>query len=399
MLGLNKVLAIYVGPSGYAIIGQYQNFLQALSAFSSGALANGITKYTAEYKGNPTKQISIWKTSGTVSVFSGLGIAVVVLFLFPVVNTNIFNGVLNDDIRYWLSVSFVFMMLNSYLLSVLNGMKEVKRYVIINISGSFITLLITSLLAYLWSLDGAVIALTINQAINGLVSIFIISRVNWFSWSMLFGRLDKKILYGLAKFSVMALVAAICLPLAQIIIRKIIVHNISWAVAGYWEAINRISSITITVATTTLTLYYLPRLAEIKTKREIKSEIQKIVAFIFPLSVFCCIIVYFLRDYIISILFTGDFFPMRVLFFGQLFGDCVKILSWLFSFALLAKEKWREFVFCEISSVIFLILINFLFIRLLDWEYLSYAYLITYVFYLSIISVCFFRSVYRKMPE
>ncbi len=43
-LMLNKVLAIYVGPSGYAIIGQFQNVASILVSFSGGVLATGVTK-------------------------------------------------------------------------------------------------------------------------------------------------------------------------------------------------------------------------------------------------------------------------------------------------------------------------------------------------------------------
>ena len=49
LLGINKVLAIFVGPSGYAAIGQFQNAIQMLTTFATGALSSGVTKYTAEY--------------------------------------------------------------------------------------------------------------------------------------------------------------------------------------------------------------------------------------------------------------------------------------------------------------------------------------------------------------
>ena len=47
---INKVVAIYVGPSGLAIIGQLQNFMELIVTFSNGAITNGVVKYTAEYQ-------------------------------------------------------------------------------------------------------------------------------------------------------------------------------------------------------------------------------------------------------------------------------------------------------------------------------------------------------------
>lgn len=53
---INKVIAIYVGPSGLAIVGQLQNFMELIVTFSNGAISNGIVKYTAEYQTIEQKQ-------------------------------------------------------------------------------------------------------------------------------------------------------------------------------------------------------------------------------------------------------------------------------------------------------------------------------------------------------
>jgi len=56
MFILNKILAIYVGPSGYAAIGQFQNFIQMVTTFAGSAINTAVIKYTAEYHGDETKQ-------------------------------------------------------------------------------------------------------------------------------------------------------------------------------------------------------------------------------------------------------------------------------------------------------------------------------------------------------
>lgn len=63
LLGINKVLAIYTGPSGYALVGQLQNAVQIFSTFASGAISTGVTKYTAEYGGASDRQEKLWRTA------------------------------------------------------------------------------------------------------------------------------------------------------------------------------------------------------------------------------------------------------------------------------------------------------------------------------------------------
>ena len=49
---LNKVVAVYVGPAGYGVIGQFQNFVGIVSTLASGGVNTGVTRYTAEYVGD-----------------------------------------------------------------------------------------------------------------------------------------------------------------------------------------------------------------------------------------------------------------------------------------------------------------------------------------------------------
>ncbi|MEL6948786.1 MAG: DegT/DnrJ/EryC1/StrS family aminotransferase [Pseudomonadota bacterium] len=66
LLGLNKILAIYVGPAGYAVLGQFQNAVQMITTLASGAINTGVTKYTAEYGEDAPRQHAVWRTAGTI---------------------------------------------------------------------------------------------------------------------------------------------------------------------------------------------------------------------------------------------------------------------------------------------------------------------------------------------
>ena len=78
LLGLNKILAIYVGPTGYAALGQFQNAVQMITTFASGALNTGVTKYTAEYYEDEVRQHTVWRTAGTIALLGSLTTAILV---------------------------------------------------------------------------------------------------------------------------------------------------------------------------------------------------------------------------------------------------------------------------------------------------------------------------------
>ena len=81
LLGLNKILAIYVGPAGYAALGQFQNAVQMITTFASGALNTGVTKYTAEYYQDEVRQHTVWRTAGTIALLGSLTTAILVDYL------------------------------------------------------------------------------------------------------------------------------------------------------------------------------------------------------------------------------------------------------------------------------------------------------------------------------
>jgi len=348
MLGLNKILAIYVGPAGYAAIGNFQNAVQMISTFASGAIRTGVIKYTAEYHDEEEKQRQVWRTAGTVSVLGSI-ITGITLTIFSDQAAELF---LHDkkygSVFVWFSVTLVLFLFNTLLLAVLNGKKEIKKYIVANIAGSLFSLVVTSFLAVQFGLKGALTALAIHPSFAFIVTLYLCYKADWFKFSYLFGSLDKKVLVNLSKFTAMAFTSAACVPVSHILIRGHLGDTLGLDAAGYWEAMWRLSSAYLMLVTTTLSLYYLPRLSELKKPSEIRKEIIKGYRIILPFAVVCGLVIYFLRDFIISLLFTKDFAAMSQLFAWQLVGDTLKIGSWILAYLMLSKAMMKLFMASEI---------------------------------------------------
>lgn len=349
LLGINKILAIYVGPAGYAALGQFQNAVQMIITLASGAINTGVTKYTAEYQDNETQQRKVWQTAGTIALIGSLLLSVLVLIF----RERLARGFLGDaglsTVFVWFTATLVLFVFNTLLLAILNGKKDIPRYVLANIAGSLLALCITALLVVNWGLLGALIALAVYQSLAFFATLYLCLQTPWFRWRELVGRVDLPVAKNLAKYTAMALTSAAVLPLSHILIRNHLGETLGWTTAGYWEAMWRLSAAYLMLATTTLSVYYLPRLSELKTGAEIRKEILSGYRLILPVAVGCAILVYFLRDFVIVTLFSADFQPMEALFFWQLIGDVLKIGSWLMGFVLTAKAMMGFFIGSEIA--------------------------------------------------
>ena len=282
--------------------------------------------------------------------------------------------------------------LNALFLAILNGKKEILKLVVANIAGSILSLLVTGFLAVQYHLYGALIALSIYQSIAFFVTLFLCYKANWFKISYLFGRIEPQIAKNFAAFALMALVGAICVPLSQMVIRSYLSQEFGLNYAGYWEAMIRLSAAYLMLVTTTLGVYYLPRLTELTHLDEIKKEVYLGYKFIFPLAVVGGLCIYVLRDWIITFLFNHAFMPMRDLFLWQMIGDSLKIGSWILAYLMLGKAMTKLFVTTEILFALSSVGLTYVCSKLFGFEGVSIAHLVNYALYWLVMSYFIFGT-------
>lgn len=382
LLGINKILAVYVGPSGYAALGQFQNLVQMTVVFASGAINTGVVKYTAEYQADIQRQHNLWRTAGFFAVSGSLLLSVVIAaFSLP-----LSLWLLNDDsyqgVFLYFSFSLVLCVLNATLLAVLNGKKEIGLYVSANIVGSILSVAVTVLLTVNYGLYGALLALVSYQALAFFSTVFICYKAPWFKIGYFGGGIDYKELQNLAKYIPIALVSAISMPVSHMFIRGYLGQLFGADAAGYWEAMWRLSAAYLMVITTTLSVYFLPKLSELKQGGLIRQELLRGYSIIIPVGLIGAAGIFFARDFIIFILFSENFSPMRDLFFWQLIGDAFKVCSWLLGFVLVAKAEIKAVVFSELIFAALFFFLTMFFCEFFELEGVVFAYACTYFIHL-----------------
>lgn len=395
MLGLNKLLAVYVGPAGYAAIGQFQNAVTMITSFASGAINTGVTKYTAQFHADIPAQHALWRTAGTISIASAALVSILIAIFHQQLALMILKDAQLASVFLWLAATLMLFVLNTLLMAMLNGKKAVHLYISANIATSIVTLTATWALAKIWGLYGALVALAINQSIVFFVTLILCLRTNWFSLTYLFGRADRIMMRKLGGYALMAIVTAVAMPLSQLLIRDHLVDTFGWNDAGMWQAVTRISDMYLMIITTTLTVYYLPRLAEITDTQILRKEIIKVYRFIMPVTIVGALAVYLLRDWLIALLFTAEFTPMIDLLGWQLVGDVIKIGSWVLGFVMLGRAMTKSYIITEVLFSFSLVGITYALTPVFGLKAAVIAFFINYVLYWVCIAVILNRSAFR----
>ncbi len=387
---INKVIALYIGPAGLAIVGQLQNFTSLITTFSNGAISSGIVKYTAEYQDIEEKK-KIFSSSIVISLICSLIISIVLFGFSDYLSELILKDIQYSSVFLVFGATIFLFALNMVLISILNGQKEIKKYVLVNIAGSIFSLVFTSILIMQLNLMGALYAMVLNQSVMFFVTLAFVIKSSWFKLEYFKQGLDKESLSKLSKYSLMAIVSALTVPVSHLIIREYIGENLGWDSAGYWQGIWYISTMYLMLVTTTLGVYYLPRLSEIQDNKELRKEIFGGYKIIMPIVILASLIIFLLKEYVILIAFSKDFMPMIDLFAWQLMGDVIKIASWLLAYLMLAKAMTKVFIYTEILFSALFVVLSVLFVDKFGLVGITYAYSLNYFLYL-IMMILIFRK-------
>jgi PST family polysaccharide transporter len=345
---ITKVVAIFAGPSGLAVIGQLQNIVNIIMLIAGDFLKTATTKYTAEYLDEPIEKYKIWSSALNVI----LCLNIIVFFLFYLFSNEIAEYFLSStDYAYVfrvLSISLPFFVLNAFLLAILNGQKEMKCYISLNITLSLVSLILVCFLSYSYGLPGALVAYVTNQSIVFIITVTVVKNRNWFHLKYLFYKTEFVQYKKLLGFALITFTAIMASNGSIIYIRTLLIENLSATLAGNWQAMWALSQISLSIITMSLATYLLPTLSQLKNKKLINKELKAAFKIMIPVTLVISCVMYLLRDLIIMILYTTEFTAMRDLFFWQLMGNSIKVCGWLFGYVLVAKGLVKYTVSTEI---------------------------------------------------
>jgi PST family polysaccharide transporter len=384
-----KVVAAVIGPVGVALLGQLNNFAQIMLSVSNGGINAGVTKYTSEYADSEKEYILYLGTGFWITVvLSGL------TSLILIIGAGYFSETFLHDIQYKsvfyvFGATILFYALNALLTAVINGFKEYKKYVIANIIGSLVGMLFAVVLSVRYGIYGALISTVTFQSIVFFITLGIVAKSYWFKWKTFLFKFKREVVIKLGHYSLMAIVSAVTVPAGQIIVRNFIKSKSSLTEAGLWEGINRISSMYLMVITASLGVYFLPKMSELKLKKEIRKEIYSVYKMIIPFMLVTTLIIYIFRVFIIHVLFTSEFTGMQNLFAFQLIGDILKIMGWVLGYLLLAKAMSRVYIIMEIANFLLLIGISYFLVESYGTVGATMAFAVVYLIYFIVLFFVF----------
>lgn len=381
-----KILALFVGASGMAYMGNLRNTLASLEAFSSFGLANGIVQYVASHR-QDQKRIEQFVT--TLLRFM-LGVLLLVSFgLFfwrKELDYYLFEGAFSmPSLFICLAFAFPLQVLNGIWIAFLTGLSQFKKVIYLNMIGNISGLLLTFYLVYTQGLGGALFAMILSPVVLFFVSLFWVKQMLQLKWQPF----DFNLIKPLFSYAVMALFSAVVSPLCLLWIRKLLMKHTGIELAGIWEGIQRISGIYMLFITTLAFTYFLPKLAQVQTYQEKKKVIGLYLRGVLPLFALGLLFVYFTRSWIIPLILDDSFNPMIDLLQWQLVGDFLKGAALIYGLLFYTERLLWPYLFCETLFFSCYYGFTYLLIDHFDVEAATLGYTLAYIIYSCVLVVYF----------
>jgi PST family polysaccharide transporter len=212
---------------------------------------------------------------------------------------------------------------------------------------------------------------------------------------MFFGKFSKSAALRLANYSKMAIVSLIVLPLAQMIVRNHLIVTQTADNAGLWESMNRISNIYLTVITTSLSVYYLPKLSSLKTNEEIRAEVLSVYKLLIPFLLVISLLMIAFRYYIVTILFADGFQGVQQFFPIQLLGDILKMSTWVLGYILVAKAMTKTYIIVEVLSCTLFVVLSIVFVNMFGAIGATVGYAVAFLCQLLVMIFIFRKLLFK----
>ncbi|MGC6233168.1 lipid III flippase WzxE [Hafnia paralvei] len=389
-----KLLAVSFGPSGVGQAGNFRQMVTVLGVLSGAGIFNGITKYVAEYHQQPERLKAVVGTSSSMILGFSTLLAVVFLIAAEPISVGLFGHANYQPIVR--AVAFIQMGIAyaNFFMAVLKGFRDARGNALSIIGGSLLGVVAYYLCYAFGGYPGALAGLALVPAIVVIPASFMLLKRRHIPLSNFRLGWDKAIASNLGKFTIMALITSVTLPVAYVMMRNLLARYYSWDEVGIWQGVSSISDAYLQFITASFSVYLLPTLSRLVSKHDISREISRSLMFVLPAVAAASFTVWLLRDFAIWLLFSNKFIAMRDLFAWQLVGDVLKVGSYVFGYLVIAKASLRFYVMTEVSQFILLTGFSHWLIPQHGALGAAQAYMATYIVYFLLCTSVFL--IYRR---
>jgi PST family polysaccharide transporter len=349
-----KVTAVYLGPSGLALVAQFSNFVSLFQSMLGQGLMTGIVRLSAEYADDAPRRRRVYATALRMGlVFAGV-FALVLLVAAPHVSV----WLLTDRKHEWLmavaGVAVAAAMLTDLLQGALGVTREIGLIGTATIVSTVVGLLIFAPSCYLWGVTGGLWASFVLLVASAMITAATLHiGAKGVRLSDFIGPFDAVECRRLLGFYPMLLINGVLAPLTLIVVRDTLVSLLGLEQAGLWQATWRLSEAYQAAIIASTSLYFMPSLGERMADRPaLRLQMLRTLAVATGSTAALALVIGLLRVPMVHTVFSPQFHLVSGLMPMQLMGDVLKMAAWILAMSLVALMRTRLFIAITVMAAV-----------------------------------------------
>ena len=342
---VNKFAALYLGTIGVGIIGLVENLLSVIYGFVNfGIPASSVREIALlTNESDAINEIRKIKIIHYWSLFSGLIGGV----FFAIVSYFFFKDFYPENASFiWFSslvLYFIFFSLFSAKMAILQGKRELKKIVIIQVWSAIIQMVSALFCYYFFGLNGIAMAILFS-ALFSFILIYLYAPNNQLSTLSI--SIKQAFFEGLpmVKLGMMLSIGALINQVAYYIIRVFLKDFLSFESLGIFQVSQTILIGYLSVIFVVMSNNFYPQLCNLESDKEnFEKYINQQTQFALFLVVPMVLGMYLFASKIILILYSAEFLNVLMVLKIALFGLIFKTIAWPIGFISLVKGNKKLF--------------------------------------------------------
>ncbi len=343
---ISKTTAVFIGPSGYALLGNFKDVLQIVLGISSNGFQSGIIKHVSENQFKTLRLKRVISNAFALNVFICLLSSLVFLLFSEKFACYILKDVSFAYVFKYLALFLPFLSLNSLLIYTVIGLQKLKLYTRLSIVLNALNAALIFLFIYYFNLKGALFASFVVPALT-LIAALLYKEVRVLLLNVVknIRYISFKIIKSFSTYLFMAIYSSVLISFSYLMIRNTIIKVSSIESAGIWEASNKISSFYMLFFSSLFTLYLLPKLSKNDSIIGYSKIMKNYFSVLLPILIMSFVVLFFLKYILIKIFLTNSFLELGQYFHLQLVGDFFRVLAFSLAYQFHAKKMiWAYFI-------------------------------------------------------
>jgi PST family polysaccharide transporter len=331
-----------------ALMGSFKNFSGMLKSIATLGINNSIVKLFVENKEDQEELSVVYSTFFWLFLGISTLLCIAVVFMAPMLSNLLFySNQYTTPLRFF-GLLLPLMVINSFWLAIYNGLEKYKSIILIQVISNVVLFATTAYLIVCHNIEGGLLSVALGEFLMVIVTYIFVRKDKSYFQFRLQKILSIKYLKIIQRFSIMALLSAVVVPVTLMVIRDAIVKQFALNEAGLWDAINRLSGFYMMFFSSGLSLYYMPKLASIHTENEFKVELKDYFKILVPLFFVMLLVIYLAKSFVLKLAFTAEFSSINDLLIWQLIGDFFRIMTLAFGFQVLVKTMMKRYFIIEL---------------------------------------------------